>query len=100
MPERMSDDALVEAQRRIMRLPKGPWPVEPNEHGLPDQVGPVAFLQTWKTDEQLPVVEFISWARDAVPAFVGEVARQRDLIKRLERELKAARREAAGAGRG
>jgi hypothetical protein len=101
MPEPMSADALAEAQRRIMRLPKGPWPVEPPEAGrLPDQVGPICFLETWSDDERLPVVEFISWARDAVPAFVGEVARQRDLIKRLERALKAARGEAAGASCG
>ncbi|MEU4172870.1 hypothetical protein AB0F46_39060 [Streptomyces sp. NPDC026665] len=100
MREAMSDAELAEAQRRIMRLPKGPWPVEPNEYGLPDQVGPIAFLQTWNTDEQLPVVEFIGWARDAVPAFVGEVSRQRDRIRSLERQLAALRPEEAGASRG
>lgn len=99
MPEPMSRAALVEAQRIVMRVPKGPWPVEPNEYGLPDQVGPICFLETWSDAERLPVVEFISWARDAVPQFIGEVARQRDQIRRLERELKAARSDGAGARR-
>ncbi|MFF2094779.1 hypothetical protein [Streptomyces sp. NPDC058202] len=96
----MSDAVLTEAQRIVMKVPKGPWPVEPNEFGLPDQVGPICFLETWSEAERLPVVEFISWARDAVPQFIGEVARQRDQIRRLERELKAARNEKAGASRG
>ncbi|MFI1767456.1 hypothetical protein ACH41H_36155 [Streptomyces sp. NPDC020800] len=87
MPEPLSDDYLKQTQKIILGLPHGPWDVVPNDHGLPDQVGPICFLETWSDTERLPVVEFISFAREAVPAYVGEVARQRDQIVRLQRRV-------------
>ncbi|MEV7684521.1 hypothetical protein [Streptomyces bungoensis] len=98
MPEPLSDEYLKQTQQVLVRLPKGPWKVEPNEHGLPDQVGPICFLETWGDSERLPVVEFISFARDAMPAFYGEVARQRDHIRALERRIRDLESQNGGAG--
>lgn len=88
MPEQLTDEYLKKTQQIILGLPKGPWTVEPSEHGLPDQVGPICFLETWSDLERVPVIEFIAFAREAMPAFYGEVARQRDHIRRLERRVK------------
>jgi hypothetical protein len=100
MPEPLSDEYLSHAQKVIIGLPKGPWPVQPSEHGLPDQVGPICFLETWSDTERIPVVEFISFAREAVPALFGEVARQRDQIAVLKRQLRTLQRADGGVVRG
>ncbi|SHI65249.1 hypothetical protein [Streptomyces sp. 3214.6] len=84
MPEPLDDEYLKKTQRIVMAAPKGPWEVVPSEHGLPDQVGPICFLETWTDSERLPVVEFISFAREALPRYVGEVARLKDLVRQLE----------------
>ncbi|MGW6292427.1 hypothetical protein [Streptomyces sp. NPDC055058] len=86
MPEPLSDAYLKEIRDRVVAVPKGPWEIEPNEFGLPDQVGPIAFVQTWVDSELLPTIEFIGHARTDVPALLGEVARQREHIARLERQ--------------
>jgi len=100
MPEKLPDEYLARTQKVIIGLPKGPWPVVPSEHGLPDQVGPICFLETWVDNERVPVVEFIAFARDAVPALYGEVARQRDQIRRLERQLRDLRTANGGVRHG
>lgn len=97
MPEPLTDDYLKRTQQAILRLPKGPWKVEPSEHGLPDQVGPICFLETWVDSERVPVLEFISFAREAMPAFFGEVCRQRDQIRALERRLRELEQSDGGA---
>ncbi|MGW0574802.1 hypothetical protein ACWD25_02300 [Streptomyces sp. NPDC002920] len=85
MPEPLDDEYLKQTQRIIIRVPKGPWKVEPNDYGLPDQVGPIAYVQTWADKDLIPVIEFIAFAREALPRYVGEVARLKDHIRRLER---------------
>ncbi|MGW1498996.1 hypothetical protein ACWCQW_10560 [Streptomyces mirabilis] len=89
MPEPLTPEYLKRVQTTILGLPKGPWKIEPSEHGLPDQVGPICFLETWSDLERVPVVEFISFSREAVPALFGEVARQSDVIRGLERRIRA-----------
>ena len=85
MPELLPDEYVKETQRLITAIPAGPWTVEANEHGLPDQVGPVAFLQTWVDSDQVPVLEFIAHAREALPRYIGEIARLKDQVKTAER---------------
>lgn len=87
MPEPLDDAYRRETQRIVAAVPKGPWVVEPSEHGLPDQVGPIAFLETWVDSERLPVVEFIAFAREALPRYVGEVARLKAHVTDLEKRL-------------
>lgn len=87
MPEPLTDAYLREIQDRVTAAPKGPWEVEPNEHGLPDQVGPIAYVQTWVESELVPTIEFIGHARTDVPALLGEVARLRLDLKYLKRRL-------------
>jgi len=84
MPEPLSDAYLKEIQDRVTAVPKGPWKVEPNDYGIPDSVGPVAFIQTWADSQLLPTVEFIGHARTDLPALIGEVARLKDRIRVLE----------------
>lgn len=100
MPEPISPDYLRETQRFVAAVPKGPWNVEPSEHGLPDQVGPIAFLETWVDSERVPVVEFIAHAREALPRYVGEVSRQRNQIVMLQREIELLKGADGGARRG
>uniref|UniRef100_A0ABW4IK73 Uncharacterized protein n=1 Tax=Streptomyces caeni TaxID=2307231 RepID=A0ABW4IK73_9ACTN len=100
MHEPLSDEYLKKTQQIILHLPKGPWKVEPSEHGLPDQVGPICFLETWVDSERVPVVEFIAFARDAIPAFYGETARQRDRIRALERRVRELEDARDGASHG
>ncbi|WP_426568168.1 hypothetical protein [Streptomyces canus] len=88
MPEPLTSEYLREIQDRVTAAPVGPWEIEPNEHGLPDQVGPIAYIQTWVDSELLPTVEFIGHARKDVPALLGEVSRQRDLIRALEHRVR------------
>lgn len=87
MPEPLGDEYLKKTQRIVADVPAGPWDVVANEHGLPDQVGPICFLETWHDRERIAVVEFIAHAREALPRYIGEVARQRDRIHALERAL-------------
>ena len=91
MPEPLADEYLKQTQQIILAAPKGPWKIEPSEHGLPDQVGPIAFLETWVDSERAPVVEFIAFAREALPRYVGEVARLKDQIRALESAKDGAR---------
>ncbi|WP_406168988.1 hypothetical protein [Streptomyces sp. NBC_00996] len=93
MPEPLSAEYLKETQRIIAAVPKGPWEVEPSEHGLPDQVGPICFLETWVDSDRLTVVEFIAFAREALPRYVGEIARLKDQVRRLERAKDGARHD-------
>ncbi|WP_155054521.1 hypothetical protein [Streptomyces blattellae] len=88
---------MKETQRLIQAAPKGPWKVEPTDDGrLPDQVGPICFLETWVDSERIGVVEFISHAREALPRYMGAAARQQDEIERLRAEVGVARRFAEG----
>ncbi|WP_329214963.1 hypothetical protein OG352_05640 [Streptomyces sp. NBC_01485] len=84
MPEPLTDEYLKETQRIVAAAPTGPWAVEPNEYGLPDQVGPICYLETWADTQRIPVVEFIAFAREALPRYVGEVARLKDRVRELE----------------
>jgi hypothetical protein len=88
MPEPLPSEYLRETQRIVAAVPAGPWEVEPNEHGLPDQVGPIAFLETWVDRDRLPVVELIAHAREALPRYVGEVSRLLARVAELEAELR------------
>lgn len=97
MPEPLNLDYLRQAQRIIAVVPPGPWPVEAAEDGrLPDQVGPICFLETWSDQERVPVVEFISFAREALPRFVGEASRQNDRIRELEQRVRELERAEGG----
>jgi hypothetical protein len=101
VPEPIDPEYLRTTQRIVADAPVGPWTVEPNEHGgLPDQVGPIAFLETWVDSERLSVVEFISHAREALPRYVGEVSRQRDEIESLRRRMERLERGEGGESRG
>ncbi|MEU9208478.1 hypothetical protein AB0D27_11125 [Streptomyces sp. NPDC048415] len=96
MPEPLSTEYLARTQKVILSLPKGPWEVEPSEHGLPDQVGPICFLETWSDRERVPVVEFIAFAREALPRYFGEVARLTDQVRVLERRIRVLQSAQAG----
>ncbi|MCX3059610.1 LapA family protein [Streptomyces beihaiensis] len=98
MHEPLTGDYLKRTQQVILGLPNGPWKVEPSEHGEPDRVGPISFLETWSDDERLPVIEFIAFAREALPAYLGEVARQRDRIRALERRVRQLEQERVRIG--
>jgi len=93
MPEPLEDEYLRKTQRIVTAAPRGPWTVEPNEHGLPDQVGPVCFLETWVDSERIAVVEFIAFAREALPRYVGEVSRLKDRVRQLEAGQRSAAME-------
>lgn len=96
MPEPLTSEYLRKTQRIVADVPAGPWEVEPSEHGLPDQVGPIAFLETWVDRDRLPVVELIAHAREALPRYVGEVSRQRDEIRVLKRRVQQLERTEGG----
>ncbi|MEU1596149.1 hypothetical protein ABZ468_25650 [Streptomyces sp. NPDC005708] len=87
MPEPLTAEYLRETQRVIAAVPPGPWEVEASEHGAPDSVGPISYLETWSGQDQLPVIEFVGHAREALPRYVGEVSRQRTEIEFLRRRL-------------
>lgn len=84
MGEPLDDEYLKKTQQIITAVPNGPWKVEPNEHGLPDEVGPICYMETWLDKDRLPVAEFIAFAREALPRYVGEVARLNALVQQLE----------------
>jgi len=101
VPEPLTSDYLRKTQQIVAAVPAGPWEVEPSEHGLlPDQVGPIAFLETWVDRDRLPVVEFIAHAREALPCYVGEVSRQRVEIRELKRRVQQLERAEGGDRRG
>ncbi|GAB2714833.1 hypothetical protein [Streptomyces bullii] len=87
MPEPLNPEYLRETQRIVAAAPNGPWEIEPSEHGLPDQIGPICFLETWVDSERVPVLELIRHAREALPRYVGEVSRQRNEISLLRRRV-------------
>lgn len=100
MPEPLTSEYLRQTQQIVAAVPAGPWEVEPSEHGLPDQVGPIAYLETWVDRDRLPVVEFIAHAREALPRYVGEVSRQRNEISALKRRVEQLERAEGGDRRG
>lgn len=82
---------LAETQRIITSVPSGPWRPEASEHGAPLAVGPICWLETYDGDHQVPVIEFISHAREALPRYMGEVSRLRQRAALLERMNAGAR---------
>jgi hypothetical protein len=88
MTDLPSAEDFKATQAIIAAAPQGPWKIEPSEHGLPDQIGPIAFLETWVDSERLPVMEFIEHAREALPRYLGACARQQDRIRELERRVR------------
>lgn len=85
MPEPLSADYLRRTQEIVASVPAGPWEPIPNDYGgTPDAVGPICFLETASDEYQMPVIEFVSHAREALPRYVGEVSRQNAKIRVLE----------------
>ncbi|MFJ2004727.1 hypothetical protein [Streptomyces chartreusis] len=83
---------VKKTQDIITAVPAGPWEVDSVPDGrLPDQVGPICFLETWVHADHLPVIQFISHAREALPRYMGAYARQQVEIDRLRQEIAAAR---------
>ncbi|MFJ9114420.1 hypothetical protein ACIRJO_02605 [Streptomyces sp. NPDC102394] len=92
MPEPMTAEELKKTQAIIAAAPKGPWRIESVEPPrLPDQIGPICFLETWVDSERLPVLQFIEHARDALPRYMGALAQQQAETARLRAEVDAAR---------
>lgn len=88
MPEPLTDAYLRETQRIIAAVPNGPWPPVPNDYGVPDAVGPISFLETASDEYQMPVIALVSHAREALPRYVGEVARLKSEVADLESRLR------------
>ncbi|MFF9097626.1 hypothetical protein ACF1AX_31450 [Streptomyces sp. NPDC014802] len=84
-PPAVRAEDIAETQRIITTVPSGPWRVEASEHGAPVSVGPICWLETYDGDHQVPVIEFISHAREALPRYMGEVSRLRQRAALLER---------------
>ncbi|QIJ62606.1 hypothetical protein [Streptomyces sp. JB150] len=87
MPEPIDPEYLRLTQQTVAAVPNGPWAPITNDYGTPDAVGPISFLETASGEYQVPVIQFIRHAREALPRYVGEVTRQRDEIKLLKRRL-------------
>ncbi|WP_435251654.1 hypothetical protein [Streptomyces tendae] len=100
MPEPISPDYLRETQAIITAVPNGPWEPITNDYGLPDAVGPISYLECFDGTVQLPVIQFVQHAREALPRYVGEVSRQRNLIRVLEQRLAQHGRAEGGARHG
>ncbi|MGW1796859.1 hypothetical protein ACWCQN_12820 [Streptomyces sp. NPDC001984] len=100
MPEPLEREYLTKTQQIIAAVPSGPWEPIPNDYGVPDAVGPICYLETASDEYQMPVITFVSHAREALPRYVGEVARLTSLVAELERRLKALERETGGARHG
>jgi hypothetical protein len=96
MPEPLPDEYLRRTQEIIASVPNGPWEPIPSEYGAPDGVGPISFLETASDEYQAPVIALVSHAREALPRYVGEVSRQRDRIRDLERQLRNLKRSQGG----
>lgn len=88
MPEPLTVDYLRRTQDIVSAVPNGPWPPVPNDYGVPDAVGPISFLETASDEYQMPVIEFVSHAREALPRYVGEVSRQEAKIRTLEARIR------------
>ncbi|MFD4258170.1 hypothetical protein ACFWR9_11205 [Streptomyces sp. NPDC058534] len=84
MPEPISPDYLRETQAIVAAVPNGPWEQHTNDYGLPDAVGPISYLECFDGEQQQPVIQFVQYAREALPRYVGEVSRQRNEIKLLK----------------
>lgn len=97
MPEPISPEYLRETQAIVAAVPNGPWEPITNDYGLPDGVGPVSYLECFDGTVQLPVIQFVQHAREALPRYVGEVSRQRNLIRVLEQRLAQHERAEGGA---
>ena len=100
MPEPISDEYLRRTQEIIASVPNGPWEPIPSEHGEPDGVGPITFLETASDRYHVPVILFVGHAREALPRYVGEVSRQRVRISDLERQLRVMTQRTGGDRRG
>lgn len=97
MPEPIAPEYLRETQQIIADVPNGPWEPISNDYGQPDGVGPICFLETASDQYQMPVIQFISHAREALPRYVGEVARQRAEIRALEHRVRQLEHANGGA---
>ncbi|MBY8341951.1 hypothetical protein LXH13_06465 [Streptomyces spinosirectus] len=87
-----TDEDLKKTQDIIAAAPHGPWTIESVEPPrLPDQAGPICFLETWVDSERLPVLQFIEHARDALPRYMGAVARLKAENAALKRRLEGGR---------
>jgi len=84
MPEPLDDAYLKKTQRIVAAVPNGPWEPVSNDYGVPDAVGPISFLETASDEYQVPVIDFVSHAREALPRYVGEVARLQAYVADLE----------------
>ncbi|MFD4343469.1 hypothetical protein ACFWQ6_01065 [Streptomyces coelicoflavus] len=100
MPEPISPEYLRETQAIVAAVPSGPWEPVTNDYGLPDAVGPISYLECFDGTVQQPMVQFVQHAREALPRYVGEVSRQRNLIRVLEQRLAQHERAKGGAGHG
>jgi hypothetical protein len=89
VPEPIDPEYLRETQRIIAAVPNGPWEPVTNDYGVPDAVGPISFLETASDEYQVPVILFVEHAREALPRYLGEVSRQADRIRILERRVRA-----------
>lgn len=88
MPEPLTSEYLAATQQLIAAVPNGPWDIIPNDYGVPDAVGPISFLETASDEYQVPVLKLVAHAREALPKYVGEVARQRSQIRVLEARIR------------
>lgn len=88
MPEPLTDAYQAKTQQIIANIPNGPWHPITNDYGVPDGVGPISFLETASDEYQVPVITFVSHAREALPRYVGEVARLKAYAAGLEAELR------------
>ncbi|MET9081380.1 hypothetical protein ABZX77_05665 [Streptomyces sp. NPDC004237] len=97
MPEPLTDDYLQTTQQLITAVPAGPWEPITNDYGVPDGVGPVSYLETASDEYQVPVIALVSHAREALPRYVGEVARQRVVIRDLESQVRKLQKSMGGS---
>ena len=100
MAEPMEADYLRTTQRLVADVPNGPWEPVPNDYGVPDAVGPISYLECFDGEKQLPVIQFVQHAREALPRYVGEVSRQRAEIRILEARIEQLERENGGVRNG
>lgn len=100
MPEPITPAYLRETQRIIAAVPNGPWEPVPNDFGLLDAIGPISYLECFDGEQQVPVIQFVQHAREALPRYVGEVSRQRDRIRDLESRVRRLEMANGGARHG
>lgn len=95
-------DELKKTQDIITAVPHGPWEIRSAEPPLlPDSIGPVSYIETWVDSDRVPVLKFIEHARDALPRYMGAIARltaergpREEELESLRAEVDAARRYA------